>query len=181
MTIGKRLLILSALGALFVPAAIFAQQAPAAASSDTGWTAEQDHQNMMDQLGIKTLRPGPNANQDAPNAANYDEAKANPYPDLPEVLRLNNGKWVTSAEMWWNQRRPEIVEEFEREVLGRVPENVPDVTWEVTETVETDGRFASGDRQAACRPRRQLRCIRRSKSISACRSCSRPTRPARCR
>src|SRR5439155_13702670 len=23
------------------------------------WTAEEDHQNMMDQLGIKALRPGP--------------------------------------------------------------------------------------------------------------------------
>ena len=28
--------------------------------------------------------------------------------------------------MWWNQRRPEIVEDFEREVLGRVPPNVPE-------------------------------------------------------
>jgi hypothetical protein len=24
------------------------------------WSAEQDHQNMMEQLGIKTLRPGAN-------------------------------------------------------------------------------------------------------------------------
>ena len=38
--------------------------------------------------------------------------------------------------MWWNQRRPEIVEDFEREVLGRVPKNVPKVTWEVTKTAE---------------------------------------------
>ena len=44
------------------------------------WTAAQDHQNMKDQLGIKTLRPGPsgNAQAGAPNAANYDPAKANP-------------------------------------------------------------------------------------------------------
>ncbi len=26
--------------------------------ADAPWTAEQDHQNMMDQLGIKALRPG---------------------------------------------------------------------------------------------------------------------------
>ena len=33
-----------------------------------------------------------------PNHANYDEATANPYPNLPEVLTLKNGKKVTSAE-----------------------------------------------------------------------------------
>jgi hypothetical protein len=102
------------------------------------WTKAQDHQNMMDQLGIKALRPGPsgNAKEGEPNAANYDPAKANPYPDLPEVLTLKNGKKVTTAAMWWNQRRPEIVEDFDREVLGRVPKNAPKVTWNVTDTVE---------------------------------------------
>ena len=43
------------------------------------WTADQDHQNMMDQLGIKALRPGPSGNESDPNHANYDESKANPY------------------------------------------------------------------------------------------------------
>jgi hypothetical protein len=100
------------------------------------WTAEQDHQNMMDQLHIKSLRPGPSGNESAPNHANYDEATANPYPNLPEVLTLKNGKKVTTASMWWNQRRPEIVEDFDREVLGRVPKDVPKVTWEVTKTAE---------------------------------------------
>ncbi|HEY2382493.1 MAG TPA: acetylxylan esterase [Terriglobia bacterium] len=100
------------------------------------WTAAEDHQNMMDQLGIHKLRPGPSGNESAPNHANYDEATANPYPNLPEVLTLKNGKKVTSADMWWKQRRPEIVEDFDREVLGRVPKNVPRVTWTVTNTVE---------------------------------------------
>lgn len=92
----------------------------------------QDHQDMMDQLGIKALRPGPSGQPDAPNAANYDPALANPYPDLPELLVLENGQNVTTADAWWKQRRPEIVEEFEREVIGRVPKNVPKVTWSVT-------------------------------------------------
>ncbi len=92
-------------------------------------TAEQDHQQMMKQLGIKALRPGPNGDEKAPNPANYDEALANPYPNLPEVLTLKNGKKVTTPAMWWNQRRPEILEDFEREVFGRVPKNVPKVTW----------------------------------------------------
>src|ERR1700733_9015135 len=100
------------------------------------FTAEQDHQNMLDQLGIKALRPGPSGNDSAPNHANYDEATANPFPNLPEVLTLKSGKKVTTAAMWWNQRRPEIVEDFEREVLGRIPKATPKVVWEVTKTAE---------------------------------------------
>ena len=86
---------------------------------------------MMKQLGIKSLRPGPSGDESAPNHANYDEALANPYPDLPPVLTLKNGKKVTTPAMWWDKRRPEIVEQFEKEVYGRVPKDVPKVTWEV--------------------------------------------------
>src|SRR5688572_2362568 len=98
------------------------------------WTTAEDHQNMMAQLGIRKLRPGPSGNANAPNQANYDEALANPYPNLPDVLTLKNGRKVTSADTWWKQRRPEIAEEFDREVLGRVPKNVPKVVWTVTST-----------------------------------------------
>jgi hypothetical protein len=105
-----------------------------------------DHKNMMEQLGIKALRPGPSGNESAPNHANYDETTANPYPNLPEVLTLKNGKKVTRADVWWKQRRPEIVEEFDREVLGRVPKNVPQVAWRVnrTESFEVGGRPVVG-------------------------------------
>jgi hypothetical protein len=92
---------------------------------------------MMDQLGIKALRPGPSGNESAPNHANYDETTANPFPNLPPVLTLKNGKKVTTADMWWKERRPEIVEDFDREVLGRVPSNVPKVAWTVANTVST--------------------------------------------
>ena len=59
---------------------------------------------MKDQLGIKTLRAGPsgNAPAGAPNAANYDPAKANPYPNLPDPLRTKNGRAVTTAAQWWD-------------------------------------------------------------------------------
>jgi len=110
---------------------LIGQQAPQPVS----WTAAEDHRNMMDQLGIKALRPGPSGTETAPNHANYDESTANPYPILPDALTLKNGKKVTSAAMWKNQRRPEIIEDFDREVLGRVPKNVPKVTWTVTNTV----------------------------------------------
>jgi len=92
----------------------------------------RDHRNMMEQLGIESLRPGANPNDpNAPNAVNYDESKANIYPNLPDPLTLKNGRKVTSARMWRERRRPEIVEEFDREIYGRVPKNVPAVKWEV--------------------------------------------------
>ena len=103
----------------------------------TTWTAADDHRNMMEQLGIRALRPGPSGNESAPNHANYDEATANPYPNLPDVLTLKNGKKITKPDQWWNQSRPEIVEDFEREVIGRVPKNVPKVTWEITKTADS--------------------------------------------
>jgi hypothetical protein len=97
-------------------------------------TAE-DHQRMMDLLGIKSLRPGRNGmNPQADNYANYDESRANPYPNLPDPLVLKNGQKVTTAQMWWYRRRPEIVEDFDREIYGRVPHNTPKVNWEVTGT-----------------------------------------------
>jgi len=94
---------------------------------------------MMDQLGIKTLRPGAEGmNRQATNFQNTDEAKANPYPNLPDPLRMKNGTKVTTPEMWWQQRRPEIVEDFDREVYGRVPPNAPTVTWKAASTVRTN-------------------------------------------
>lgn len=98
-------------------------------------TDAQDRQRLMDLLHIKELRPGRNgSDKTSPNYANYDESKANPYPDLPDPLKLNNGKEVTKASDWWRKRRPEIVEDFDREVYGRVPKNVPKVKWVVEKT-----------------------------------------------
>ena len=91
--------------------------------------SEQDHQAMMDRLGIQQLRPGPSGDETAPNHANYDETSANPYPILPDVMTMKDGRKVTTARMWWDERRPEIVEDLEREVYGRVPAKVPAVNW----------------------------------------------------
>jgi len=97
-------------------------------------TAEQDHERLMKLLQITSLRPGPSGNPNAPNAANSDECKANPYPELPGPLKLNEGRKVTTANMWWRLRRPEIKEYFDGEVYGRVPRNVPKVEWELIST-----------------------------------------------
>ena len=112
------------------PATALAQGA--APPPPTTFTADQDHQNMMEQLGIKALRPGPSGNEKASNHANYDAEKANPFPNLPDPLTMNDGQKVTSPQMWWDKRRPEIVEMYEKYVYGRIPGNVPKVTWTVT-------------------------------------------------
>lgn len=112
-------------------------QANAADPAPLQLTAQQDHQLMLQALKIESLRPGADGmNPQAPNAANYDESKANPYPQLPDPLVRKNGEPVTTAEQWWQHRRPEIVEDFDCEVYGRVPPDVPQVTWEVVETTE---------------------------------------------
>lgn len=96
-------------------------------------TAQQDHKRTMELLNIKEIRRGANGNNPkADNAANYDEAKVDQNIKLPDPLTLKNGEKVTTAEMWWKKRRPEIVEDFDREIYGRVPKETPKVKWEVT-------------------------------------------------
>ncbi|MCW3115637.1 MAG: acetylxylan esterase [Segetibacter sp.] len=137
--------IITCLIALFTVASASAQPQRSAADSirrDSMMRAvqkstQQDYQNMLDQLHITSTRPGPSGNPQAPNAANSDESKASPYTTLPDPLVLKNGKKVTAAKIWWSQRRPEIVEDFDREVYGRVPANTPKVNWEITRTADT--------------------------------------------
>ena len=94
-----------------------------------------DYQNMLQQLHIDSIRPGPSGNPQALNAANSDESKVNQYMKLPDPLILNDGQPVTTAKIWWEKRRPEIVEAFDTAVYGRVPKNIPKVTWELVSMV----------------------------------------------
>ncbi|MCB0841011.1 MAG: acetylxylan esterase, partial [Bacteroidetes bacterium] len=130
----KNLLILSFI--LFACFYGYAQPSDAYRDSIRKATAA-DHAQMKEQLGITIPnRPGPSGNPQAPNAANSDESKVNQYV-LTNPLMLKNGKQVKTAKDWWEKRRPEIVEDFDREIYGRVPENVPAVTWKVIAEKDT--------------------------------------------
>ncbi len=114
----------------------FAQDAKPAEPAPLQLTTQQDHKLMMEALKIESLRRGADGmNRNAANAANYDESKVNAF-TLPDPLVCKDGTKVTTPEQWRAKRRPEIVEEFDREVYGRVPKDVPKVTWEVTGTTE---------------------------------------------
>ena len=115
-------------------------------------TAQQDRQLMLDQLRIPAavMRRGPNGlNPRAPDYQNTDEAKANPWPHLPEMMVTKGRKPVDTPELWWTVRRPEIVEYFDAEVYGRVPKDAPKVTWETAPPDEAGGFRGLGGRGAA--------------------------------
>ncbi len=96
-----------------------------------------DYEQMLAQLGLKPgdMRPGPSGNPSAPNAANRFEDKVNSY-TLPDPLTFRNGKKVANASAW-KQRRLEIIEDFEKEIYGRHPKDIPSVKWEVTSMKDT--------------------------------------------
>jgi hypothetical protein len=110
--------------------AAIAQTSATATAPPVSFTDEQDQQNMIEQLSIRALRPGPSGDEHAPNHANYDESKANPFPSIPDALTFHDGQRVKTPEQW-QKRRAEIIEGFECCVYGRVPKNPPKVTWTV--------------------------------------------------
>lgn len=95
-----------------------------------------DRQNMMAQLNITSVRPGVSGDAKAPNAANYNETKAFPFNDIPQLMLLKNGKKVITAKTWWKNRRPEIMKDFDNEIYGIVPSNTPEVNWEIIKTLK---------------------------------------------
>ncbi|MBB4657588.1 hypothetical protein [Parvularcula dongshanensis] len=121
---------------LFAVATVLGSAADA--QSPAPLTAEEDHRRLLDLLGIDELRPGRDGmNPEAANAANYDEAASNPYPDLPDPLLMEDGAPVVDAEDW-PARRAELLDLFSREIYGYVPEETPAVTWSVTEEREAE-------------------------------------------
>ncbi len=109
-----------------------------AARDSINTLTQKDYDQMLGQLGIQKSqkRPGPSGNPADPNAANSSEEKVNTYV-LSDPLVLKNGKKVTDEKIWWSQRRPEIVTDFENEMYGRLPNNIPGVKWELVSINDT--------------------------------------------
>ena len=98
-----------------------------------------DYADMLTKVGVGQPREGRQPNsQDESKHPNYDELTANPYPFYPDALVTESGKRVTNAKMWYKVRRPELVKLFEDNVYGRIPDNVPNVKWEVTNEEKKD-------------------------------------------
>ena len=135
--ISRWLLGVALLCAVVEPVARVAGQTSSGLPAPVQLTAQEDRQRLMDLLHITSIPPGASGQNPS-----YDESIANPFPKLPDPLLLKNGKKVTTAEMWLKERRPEILEDFEREIYGRTPKNTPRVEWEVTGT-DTVGNAAS--------------------------------------
>lgn len=64
---------------------------------------------------------------------NYDEAKVPAY-TLPEALVMQDGRKVTSAGMWRDGRRGELLELFRKHVYGRRPAEPQMTRFHVTES-----------------------------------------------
>ena len=64
---------------------------------------------------------------------NYYEEKIPPY-TLPDPLKMNDARRVVDSQMWLKDRRPEILQMFQTEIYGKVPDTAPKVRWEVAST-----------------------------------------------
>ena len=53
---------------------------------------------------------------------------------LPDVLKLNSGKIVKTAQQWTTQRRPEILKFYKEQVFGQSPKTFPTLSFVTLET-----------------------------------------------
>jgi hypothetical protein len=72
--------------------------------------------------------PSVGSAQEASFKPNYDETQVPVY-DLPNPLVMNNGKKVKNNRQWVEDRRPEILELFTKEVYGRAPTRTLEISF----------------------------------------------------
>jgi arylsulfatase A-like enzyme/dienelactone hydrolase len=102
-------------------------------SAAAGWESKPDFsayekkfpwgppQELVDKLGVKR------------SSINYDEAKVRPY-TLPDLFTLGSGGKVTTAAVWEQQRRGELLELFRRYVYGFAPPRPQTLRFRLVET-----------------------------------------------
>ena len=99
-------------------------------------TSEQDHQRMMGLLHINALRRGPDGDPTSPQCGQLRRVQS--QPGLAAAGPAAAQEWPARHDerVVVDKRRPEIVEAFDSEIYGRVPRNVPKVSWHVTRTAQ---------------------------------------------
>jgi hypothetical protein len=131
-----RIVILLLCGMLFAAPSTLAQDRATITAASAA-----ERQREMGLLGISKMQNGATADDiGAPGNANYDEAKANPWPRLPALMVLNDGTPVTTPALW-EKRRGEIRALFDENIYGKYPAHIPGVTWTVT---GTEQKYVSG-------------------------------------
>lgn len=72
-----------------------------------------------------------------------DSARLGDYTPI-NLLKMKNGKVITTAEEWWEKRRPEIEKDVQEQLYGKIPsENIlPKVTWDVKTSTGGKGNSA---------------------------------------
>ena len=122
---------------IFLSATLLSAQNNTMSRDSIAKYTQQDFAQMKEQLGITIPnRPGPSGNPSDANAANTDENKVGSY-SLPDPLITSNGTQVLTEQTWWDIRRPEIVAQFEKVMYGRVPDNIPHVSWTIVSEKDT--------------------------------------------
>lgn len=66
---------------------------------------------------------------------NFDESKVPVY-TLPDPLVTTNGEIVSSSQIWYNKRRPELIHLFEEHIYGKVPGELSNISFRVISTDE---------------------------------------------
>ncbi len=61
---------------------------------------------------------------------NDDLKSIRPY-TLPDALTMQDGRKVETAEQWFKERRPELLNLFDTEMFGKAPGKIEGTTWEV--------------------------------------------------
>ena len=72
-----------------------------------------------------------------------DSARVGNYTPI-NLLKLKNGKVITTADEWWKERRPEIMKDLQDQMYGRIPSEklLPKVTFSVTTSEGGTGNTA---------------------------------------
>ncbi len=68
---------------------------------------------------------------------NYDESKVPEY-KLPDPLKMQDGRTVTSSDMWKAERRPELLNLFRSQVYGQRPKTPEGIRYEVRESTPAE-------------------------------------------